>query len=137
MAGPGDSIAFDASIHQGWLVFWIRASTDIVLRASFALTRDRSYISRTARADLDSMQRFLRRREPGLSLLATVERDSIYTLSGFQVDGQPIGDLDVRVSGALARAPFDVLLGLDFLRRFGSICFDPHASRISLDPSTN
>ena len=82
------------------------------------------------------MQRFLRCREPGLSLLTTVEPDSNYTLSGFQVDGQPIGDLEVRVSGALARAPFDVLLGLDFLRRYGSICFDPHASRITLEPLT-
>lgn len=68
--------------------------------------------------------------------MTAVEPGFTYTLSGFEVDGQPVGDLEVRVSGALARAPFDILLGLDFLRRFGSVCFDPHASRISLEPPT-
>ena len=68
--------------------------------------------------------------------MATLEPGSAYTLLGFQVEDQPIGDLDVRMSGALARAPFDVLFGLDFLRRYGSICFDPHASRLTLEPPT-
>ena len=134
MAGSGGSIAFDVSVQRGWLVFTLNRRPRITLTASFALTRDRSYISQTAQDDLDSVQRFLRRREPDLSFMATVEPGSAYTLLGFQVEDQPIGDLDVRVSGALAGAPFDVLLGLDFLRRFGSICFDPHASRISLEP---
>jgi hypothetical protein len=136
VAGSGESIAFDVSVRQGWLVFPITHEEDFLLLGSFALTRERSCISRIAQANLDSVQRFLQQRDPGFSWMATVEPGFAYTLLGFQVDHQPIGDLDVRVSGALARAPFDVLLGLDFLRRFGSICFDPHASRISLDPST-
>jgi hypothetical protein len=136
VAGSGESIVFDVSERQGWLVFPINNGLHVALRCSFALTRDRSYISRNAQVNLDSVQRFLRQREPGLAMMVTVEPGSIYTLVDFQVDDQPIGDLDVRVSGALGRAPFDVLLGLDFLRRYGSICFDPHASRISLELAT-
>lgn len=136
MASSGGSIVFDVSVQQGWLVFPIAHGENALLLGSFALTRERSYISRIAQAKLDSVQRFLRQREPNFSWMVTVEPGSAYTLLGFQVEDQPIGDLDVWVSGALARAPFDVLLGLDFLRRFGSICFDPHASRISLEPPT-
>jgi hypothetical protein len=136
VAGSGGSIAFDVSVQRGWLVFTIDNRPRITLTASFALTRNRSYISRTAQDDLASVQRFLRRREPDFSFMATVEPGSAYTLLGFQIEDQPIGGLDVRVSGALARAPFDILLGLDFLRRYASICFDPHASRISFEPPT-
>ena len=136
MAGSGGSIAFNVSVHRGWLVFTLDNRLSITLTASFALTRERSYISRIAEANLHSVQRFLRQREPSYSLMTAAEPGSRYTLTGFEVDRQPVGDLDVRVSGALAQAPFDVLLGLDFLRRFGSVCFDPHASRISFEPPT-
>jgi len=136
VAGSGGSVVFDVSEQQGWLVFPITHGGRILLFCSFALTRERSYISRVAQANLDSVQRFLQQREPGFAMMATSESGSAHTLSGFQIAGQSIGDVDVRVSGALARAPFDVLLGLNFLRRYGSICFDPHASRISLEPPT-
>jgi hypothetical protein len=136
VAGAGGSIVFNVSVHRGWLVFPISYGAHVTLNAAFALTKPRSLVSRSAQRDIATVQRFLQQRGPDYLLMTTVQADLAYTLSGFRIEGQLIGDLDVRVSGALARTPFDILLGLDFIKRFGLICYNPHTSQISLEPPT-
>ena len=58
-------------------------------------------------------------------------------LTGVQAQGQPLPDLDVRVSARLARLGVDGMLGLDFLLHFEHIHFHVPTLHLILQNPTN
>jgi hypothetical protein len=59
-------------------------------------------------------------------------RPGSYFLEDLRIKGEPVADLEVRISGAPAIAGVEGVLGRDFFAQFADVRWDPGSNRITL-----
>jgi hypothetical protein len=64
--------------------------------------------------------------------LAPADEPRRVMLRQLSIAGQPVPDLEARVSAAVGRLGFDGMLGFDFFARFDEVVWRPHTGHLTL-----
>jgi hypothetical protein len=125
---PGGEISIQTYIHpaSAGLAFWLQVGPQHTLAVGLHTGLPVSVISIVARDALHTAHLLQPRRAVG-----------VYRIADLSVDGQPLPNLEVRVSRTVSRLGLDGLIGLDFLLHFEHIHFHVPTLRLILSNPTN
>jgi hypothetical protein len=130
MSIPNGELAIPAELHPSGL--WIGISVAISGLQTIFMVLDTgspaSAISPTVSRDLRARGLLRESRLPGSYQLTALTADDA-------ARKPPLPDLTVRILPRLDRLEIEGLLGLDFFRLFGHVCFDFPTSSLILSPA--
>jgi hypothetical protein len=124
MRGGDGDLLIQATLHatNRWVIIPVDVAEDYALDMVLDTGSPLSAISRQSYNELASAGRLIPFDEPRRR----------YILQGLSIQGQPIIDLQVRVSLRVTQAGADGVLRLDFLQQFREVCFDVPSLRLTL-----
>jgi hypothetical protein len=125
------STSFKVTRYGPFIVFPIYLN-GTYLDATISLTSEQSFISEVGMRAARSIHQFSQRSSMPIPVIAGDDGVSRFVLTSLRVYDQAIRDVQVVVASRLDRLPFDIILGLDFLRQYARICYDPHDASVSL-----